>query len=432
MLGLCLAVVGALFCLCVGWASFEASRRVALAGCYASQEALVHHLIESAAASTAESRLPALLSAWQGHGDGSGYLCVIDPGGKLLANTRRPDSVGRDVSWVPVREGKETVGDLLASQRSWTGRNVNAAGEEQVAAYVYSPEIGGIVAYHLAARDVDAKVLDAALPWGIGLGGAALLLALSSSVFVVAIASLRRELRVVAEQAAARNNLESMGLLVSGVAHDFNNLLTIIIGYADLIELKYEIPEILPLRTAGTQAAAMTGQLLALSRPDPTPEEGLDLNVVLAESSRLLDRVLPKGVELKLSLGNGLALVHLERGELNQVVLNLAVNARDAMPAGGLISLETSRVSLAGSEAKAAGVEAGDYVRFLVRDEGEGIAPEVIPRLFDLYFTTKEEGRGTGIGLATVGSIARRRGLGLRVTSTLGEGTCFEVLFPKA
>lgn len=431
-IGLALACVGTLFCVSAGWLAFDTRRHEATKDAYSEQEALVHHLSKSAEGSNQESRVSSLMSAWGNHSTNpSGYLCVINGKGKLLANTRRPTSVGRDVGHVRVRDGAATVADLLLSKQGWTGRNVNAAGEEQVAAYVYHPEIQGLVAHHLAASTVDAQVVQEALPWGIGLAGALLLLLLSSFCFVFATLSLRRELKAVAEQASARNSLESMGLLVSGVAHDFNNLLTIIIGHADLLEAKYKLPELRVLQAAGIQAAAMTSQLLTLSRPAPTPEEGLDLNVVLAESSRLLNRVLPKNLELGLSLGNDLPLVVLDRGELNQIVLNLAINARDAMPAGGSLDLGTSLVSLSADQAATAGCPPGGYVRLEVTDEGEGIPPEILPLLFEPFFTTKAAESGTGIGLATVGSIAQRRGLGLRVTSTLGQGSRFEVFFPS-
>ncbi len=233
--------------------------------------------------------------------------------------------------------------------------------------------------------------------------------------------------------------LESIGRLAGGVAHDFNNLLTVILGCADearsaVAEGQAPDPEAIDdILAAARRAAELTKQLLAFARKQVIAPVTLDLNVLLTASERLLARVIGEDVAIELATQPGLGAVRADPGLVGQVVINLAVNARDAMPRGGKLWLSTANVHLAVGEAPpAVGMPAGDYVRLRVRDSGEGMSPETLAHLFEPFFTTKPSGVGTGLGLATVWGIVQQSSGYLAVASTLGAGTTFDVYFPRA
>jgi PAS domain S-box-containing protein len=244
--------------------------------------------------------------------------------------------------------------------------------------------------------------------------------------------------RALEEQLRQTQKMEAVGRLAGGVAHDFNNLLTAINGYSELVlrrlgaddPLRREVEEI---HRAGRRAAELTGQLLSLSRRQVLVPRRLDLNRTVAGLERLLRRVLGEGLELALSLDAAPAAVRGDAGQLEQVLLNLALNARDAMPGGGRLEIATRSVWVDDEEARLdPGVMPGPYVELAVRDTGTGMEPEVLQHLFEPFFTTKERGRGTGLGLSTVYGIVRQNSGLIRVESRPGEGSCFRVLIPAA
>jgi len=219
--------------------------------------------------------------------------------------------------------------------------------------------------------------------------------------------------------------LGEVGRLTGGVAHDFNNVLTAIKGLAQLAML--DVPAGEPLRDelreidrAADRAAGLTRQLLAFSRREARQPREVDLHALVAGMAAMLRRLIPEDVELALAPGSAPALAWADPGEVEQVLLNLAVNARDAMPHGGRLVVETAREE-GGTGARAA---------LRVRDTGAGIPPELRARIFEPFFTTKEAGHGTGLGLATVAAIARRSGGSVEVESEPGRGTVFSVLLP--
>jgi signal transduction histidine kinase len=232
--------------------------------------------------------------------------------------------------------------------------------------------------------------------------------------------------------------MEAVGRLAGGVAHDFNNLLTVILGYCELLlaDLDPGDPlhaDMAEIQNAGTRAAGLTRQLLAFSRKqivEPTP---LDLNAVIIDIRPMLGRLIREDVKVMLVLRPELAPVTADRGQVEQIVMNLAVNAQDAMPRGGTLTLETANIELDEQYARShLGVEPGQYVVLTVTDAGTGMAPQVRARLFEPFFTTKEVGRGTGLGLATVHAIVTRSGGSVTVESEVGKGTSFKVYFPRA
>jgi signal transduction histidine kinase/DNA-binding response OmpR family regulator len=232
--------------------------------------------------------------------------------------------------------------------------------------------------------------------------------------------------------------MEAIGQLAGGVAHDFNNLLTVILGYCELLlaDLDSDDPrqaDMIEIQKAGTRAAGLTRQLLAFSRKEIIEPTRLDLNAVVTDMRAMLGRLIREDVTVVLDLGPELALVMADRGQVEQIVMNLAVNAGDAMPAGGTLTLETANVDLNEHDAQRhRAVTPGPYVVLTVTDTGTGMTPQVQTRLFEPFFTTKDVGKGTGLGLATVHGIVTRSGGTVDVSSKVGKGTSFKVYFPRA
>ncbi|HAV63186.1 MAG TPA: hybrid sensor histidine kinase/response regulator [Verrucomicrobiales bacterium] len=241
------------------------------------------------------------------------------------------------------------------------------------------------------------------------------------------------------EQATALRHaqkMEAVGRLAGGVAHDFNNLVTVIKGYCDLIALKIDPQHELQdwfeeIKNSANRAASLTSQLLAFSRKQVLEPRVLDLNEVLADMNRLLRRIIGEHIELVSKLSPDLGRVKVDKSQIEQVIMNLAVNAYDAMPRGGQLQLETANCTLRGDESGALGqLPPGEYAMISFSDTGEGMSPEVLSRVFEPFFTTKEVGRGTGLGLATVYGIVTQSGGTIDVSSKPGEGTTFRIFLP--
>ena len=244
------------------------------------------------------------------------------------------------------------------------------------------------------------------------------------------------ERRTLEEQYQHAQKMEGLGRLAGGVAHDFNNLVTAILGFCELLlaDLDPDDPRqanIAEIQKAGTRAGGLTRQLLAFSRKqiiEPTP---LDLNVVVADMRAMLGRLIREDVKVVLGLRPELASVKADRGQVEQIVMNLAVNACDAMPTGGTLTIETANVELDEHYAtRHFAVKPGPHVMLTLTDTGTGMTPQVQARLFEPFFTTKEVHKGTGLGLATVHGLVTRSGGSVNVYSEIGRGTSFKVYFP--
>jgi PAS domain S-box-containing protein len=246
------------------------------------------------------------------------------------------------------------------------------------------------------------------------------------------------ERHILEAQFQQAQKMEAVGRLAGGVAHDFNNLLTGILGYCELLlgEVPADAPyraDIAEIQNAGIRAAGLTRQLLAFSRKQIIEPTQLDLSAIVREMGPMLKRLIGEDVEVVLHLAPAPGPVLADRGQVEQVVMNLAVNSRDAMPRGGTLTIETATVALDEHYARGhLGVEPGPYVVLTVTDSGTGMSPEVKSRLFEPFFTTKEIGKGTGLGLATVHGIVTGIGGSIGVYSELGLGTAFKVYFPQA
>ncbi|MET0344142.1 MAG: PAS domain-containing protein [Polyangiales bacterium] len=240
------------------------------------------------------------------------------------------------------------------------------------------------------------------------------------------------------EQLRHTQKMESIGRLAGGVAHDFNNLLSVVVGYSDL--LLSQIPEHAPLRKhveqisqAGARAANLTRQLLTFSRRQALRPRIIDLNQVLTGLEEMLSRLVGEHIEVTIRRSAAPVFIEADQSQIEQVVMNLVVNARDAMPSGGRLDIETAVLDLdAAFVANHRGGEPGPHVRLAVRDTGIGMDPSTLQRAFESFFTTKEAGKGTGLGLATVLGIVKQRQGMVRAESAPGLGATFEVYLPLA
>jgi PAS domain S-box-containing protein len=245
------------------------------------------------------------------------------------------------------------------------------------------------------------------------------------------------ERRQLEQQLRQAQKMEAIGRLAGGVAHDFNNVLTAVFGYIDL--LREELPansgaheDLAEVRKAAERAASLTKQLLAFSRQQVLAPVVVDLNVLVGDFEKMLARVIGEDVELRLALKDDAGNVRADPGQIQQVIMNLIVNARDAMPKGGKILIETSNADLTEQYAELhQPVVPGPYVMLAVTDNGTGMPPQVKARIFEPFFTTKEKGKGTGLGLSTVYGIVKQSGGYIWAYSELGRGTTFKVYLPR-
>ena len=245
------------------------------------------------------------------------------------------------------------------------------------------------------------------------------------------------ERKKLEEQFLQSQKVQAIGQLAGGVAHDFNNILTAILGYSD-VSLRQLSPNSTlyqntsEIRKAAERAASLTRQLLAFSRKQVLQPRVLDLNLVVADMDKMLRRLLGEHIDLVAVLPENTGRIRADPGQIQQILMNLAVNARDAMPAGGKLTIQTSNLTLDPEYVRLRPeVTPGEYVMLAVNDNGTGMTPEVQARVFEPFFTTKKTGEGTGLGLATCHGIVKQSGGHIAVSSEPGHGTTFKVLLPR-
>ena len=303
-------------------------------------------------------------------------------------------------------------------------------GGELFAELAYQIRAGGEV----RGREIDWHVRQHAPPLRLSVSAAPIVShdgepTLRGIVWVVLDLSEHHRLH---QQLQHAQRLEAVGRLAGGIAHDFNNILTAITGYSDfLLEslpavLEEQRTDVLEIRTAAQRATRLTNQLLAFSRRQVLQQQALDLNTVVSDVESMLRRVMGDQVFLTTRLAPVLPPVWADRGQLEQILMNLVVNARDAIDAGGTITIRTASADDAGERPEGADPGTG-YVLLEVRDDGRGMEPELVERIFDPFFTTKDPGKGTGLGLSTVYGIVQQSGGLIQVESRPGEGSAFRV-----
>jgi two-component system cell cycle sensor histidine kinase/response regulator CckA len=295
---------------------------------------------------------------------------------------------------------------------------------ESIRRYSRGSMASGDIAIRLKERPDEVIALSIAAVRG--LGEAAVLLGLKDN----------KEEILLKRQVAQQTKMESIGQLAGGVAHDFNNILTAIIGYCDLMLLRHQpgdgdYDDIQQIKNNSNRAASLTRQLLAFSRQQTLRPQILQIANVVADVANLLKRLLGETVQLEVHHGAGVGAVRADPGQLEQVIVNLGVNARDAMPKGGIVHIRTAAISQ--REVAAMDREflpVGDYVQLSVQDSGVGIPKENLSKIFEPFFTTKELGKGTGLGLSTVYGIVKQSGGYIFADSQPGKGTRFDIFLP--
>jgi len=340
--------------------------------------------------------------------EADGTIMYVNPAFEQVTGYRREEAIGQNPRLL--QSGKQSpelyqaMWDTLKQGRAWAGVFINKKkdGTLYEARAVISPmrdETGRIISYVGVERDVTHE-------------------------------------RHLQDQLRQSQKMEAIGQLAGGIAHDFNNLLTIITGYGQLLLEDFDADDprrlkICEINKAAARAASLTRQLLAFGRRQVLVSEVLDLNDVLANMEKMLHRLIREDIELVIVQGESLGRARTDRGQIEQVIMNLAVNARDAMPQGGRLTLETSNVDLDDSYAAShPEVAPGAYVMLAVSDNGCGISREVQARIFEPFFTTKETGKGTGLGLSTVYGIVRQSEGYVSVYSEPGQGSTFKIYLP--
>jgi len=245
------------------------------------------------------------------------------------------------------------------------------------------------------------------------------------------------ERRLLERQLQVAQKIEAVGRLSGGIAHDFNNLLGVIIGYSQVLIKKLGVGNPLfehaeEIEKAGQRAASLTKQLLAFSRQQVLAPAVLNLNALITDMGKMLHRLIGEDVELVMKLSADIGQVKADQGQVEQVIMNLVINARDALPQGGKLVVETVNTTLDEAFTRQhPGSRAGRYVMTSVTDSGTGMTPETLAHMFEPFFTTKDRGKGTGLGLATVYGVVKQSGGYILVESELGKGSCFKVYLPE-
>jgi len=246
------------------------------------------------------------------------------------------------------------------------------------------------------------------------------------------------EEREVERRVLQQERLAAVGQLAAGIAHDFNNLLTVINGYSEFLLQRYvdkdepAYKDIQQIHKAGERASVLTRKLLAFSRQQVIQPAVLDLNNIITDTNELLHRLISEDIELTIKLDPVLGWVRADLGQIEQIIMNLTINACDAMSQGGKLTIETSNINLTPRETeRLVDLKPGPYVKLTISDTGTGMDAETLSHIFEPFFTTKEQGKGTGLGLATVYGIVQQNGGSISVTSQTGKGTTFEVYLPR-
>lgn len=356
---------------------------------------------------------PQIGAGWDAIEDLPVPLLKISPGGTILASNRE----ARQLLHVQDTDGRQ-VADMLDG----LGRPINDWLREA------SDGRGGLISQFLRGRgDNQDTFVQVTLNTAGGV----------SDPHLIAVLNDVTELKTLEAQFVQSQKMQAIGQLAGGVAHDFNNLLTAISGHCDLLLLRHDegdqnYGDLIQIHQNANRAASLVGQLLAFSRKQNLQPEVIDLRDTLSDLTHLLNRLVGEKVTLTLNHDPALAQIKADKRQLEQVLMNLVVNARDAMGGAGEIEVMTENMALKTQMVKdRAVVPPGEYVVVKVIDHGHGIPPEKLPKIFEPFFTTKRTGEGTGLGLSTAYGIVKQTGGYIFAESEVGEGTQFSLLFPS-
>lgn len=341
--------------------------------------------------------------------DVRGTIEYVNPAFEKITGFTRADAIGRNPrilnSGMHPREFYQQLWETIRQGVVWHGRFTNKSKDGRI--FVEDAVISPI-------RDSSGTITN----------------------FVAAKRDISRE-QVLEQQLQQSQKMESIGRLAGGVAHDFNNMLSVILGYGEMIleQLHLDDPlvkEVREIIAAGNRSATLVRQLLAFSRKQMLKLQVLNLNTVTLNLEKMLKRLIGEDIALELDLASNLGAVMADPGQIEQVLMNLVVNARDAMPLGGKLGIETGEAELEDIYVPNFGeLKAGAYVMLAVSDSGCGMEREILENIFEPFFTTKEKDKGTGLGLATVYGIVKQSGGGILVSSEVGKGTCFTIYLPR-
>ncbi len=341
--------------------------------------------------------------------DAGGVIEYVNPAFERISGYGRAEVLGRPASLLETGKGDDelyrALSATISSGKVWQGRFVSRSKDGR--SFTEDAVIAPVLDQHGTIRSYVAVMRD-----------------------------VTREL-ALRESLADAQRLESVGRLAGGVAHDFNNLLTVLLSASEALRDDLEagrpvqVGDVDEIRVAGRRAADLTRQLLAFARKQVITPTALDLNAAVRGAESLIRRAILEDVRLELDLCPDLWVARCDRGQIEQVLLNLAVNARDAMPAGGTLTVETRNVPRT-AQPDEGGAEADrEWVLLRVRDSGEGLSSEARAHLFEPFYTTKPQGKGTGLGLATVYGIVRQNGGEIAVETEVGRGSTFDLRFPR-
>ncbi len=362
----------------------------------------------------------------------------VDGDGRLtVSNCIHPEAMPSLLDWsVDLTDSREYLKALRA------GEAVDLADVAAQEAYGAVMGEGTRAALHVPMEHADGLVavlcLDSPAPLSWSVHAVTTVTEVASHLsFVLKDAEASKTRARLEEQLRQSQKMEAVGRLAGGVAHDFNNILTGITGYAELAlgQVDDERPQVRrdleQIRQFSDRAAGLTHQLLAFSRRQPLRVSAVDLNELVSSTTVMMQRLIGEDIELSFHPGDDLGLVKADSGQIEQVLMNLAVNSRDAMPNGGKLIIETASVVLDRDYARShTSVEPGRYVMLVVSDTGIGMDKEIQERVFEPFYTTKEQGKGTGLGLSTVYGIVKQHDGNIWVYSEPGRGTCFKIYLP--
>jgi signal transduction histidine kinase/CheY-like chemotaxis protein len=400
----------------------------------------------------AQTVLTQIESLWRKSGDlpDDEYVCVVDRTSALIHHTAHPSTVGNNAGKNVLLDAPDSstgrLDSVVESGDDYVGGYVSSAGQQQVAAFAHMPSRNWVLGVHRSRQAVLQEARGGIEMFQYGfIAVCGLLMPLSLTVLYLTFRH-SRTLRMQAESERTElqdmyrqsQKMEALGCLAGGIAHDFNNQMTVVMGFGEAVlkELDDNDDSVRPMveeiHKAGTRAAHLTRQLLAFSRKQLLQPKTVNLNEVLAGVDTLLARTIGEHIKLSIDTAENLGWTNLDSAQFEHAIINLVVNARDAMPEGGQLRIRTANIGLDEDFVHAhPGSNIGPHIMLEVTDTGTGMNAETLARIFDPFFTTKETEAGTGLGLSMVFGFVKQSGGYVCAESQVDQGTIFRILLPR-